>query len=59
MDRATDRAKQVVAGAAATAGRGLVLGVTALAGSITLFVFSVLSIVFIILGIGVFTTPTS
>ncbi|MEU4995137.1 sensor domain-containing protein [Streptomyces sp. NPDC021622] len=41
-----------------TAGaRGLYLSVIMLAGSITLFVLSVLSIAFIPLGIGVFTTP--
>ncbi|MEV6470666.1 histidine kinase [Streptomyces sp. NPDC051657] len=39
------------------AGRGLFLSVAGLAGSITLFVLAVLSIVFILLGIGVFTTP--
>ncbi|EPH41930.1 putative sensor-like histidine kinase [Streptomyces aurantiacus JA 4570] len=37
--------------------RGLYLAIVSLAGSITLFVFSVLSIAFILLGIGVFTTP--
>ncbi|GAA1890890.1 sensor domain-containing protein [Streptomyces durmitorensis] len=37
--------------------RGLFLSVIMLAGSITLFVLSVLSIAFITLGIGVFTTP--
>ncbi|MFK4064220.1 sensor histidine kinase [Streptomyces sp. NPDC029674] len=42
----------VVAGA-----RGLWLTIYALVGSIVLFVFSVLSIAFILLGIGVFTTP--
>ncbi|WP_409057345.1 sensor histidine kinase [Streptomyces sp. SYP-A7185] len=42
----------VVAGA-----RGLYLAVATLAGSITLFVLSVLSIAFILLGVGVFTTP--
>ncbi|WP_371529567.1 sensor domain-containing protein [Streptomyces sp. NBC_01283] len=44
--------ESVIAGA-----RGLYLAVVTLAGSITLFVLSVLSIVFIVLGIGVFTTP--
>ncbi|MER5253692.1 MULTISPECIES: sensor domain-containing protein [unclassified Streptomyces] len=44
--------ESVVAGA-----RGLFLSVIMLAGSITLFVLSVLSIAFITLGIGVFTTP--
>ncbi|MET9926424.1 MULTISPECIES: sensor domain-containing protein [unclassified Streptomyces] len=39
------------------AGRGLVLSVYGLAVSITLFVLAVLSIAFILLGIGVFTTP--
>ncbi|MFF3093945.1 sensor histidine kinase [Streptomyces cyaneofuscatus] len=39
------------------AGRGLVLSVYGLAVSITLFVLAVLSITFILLGIGVFTTP--
>ncbi|WP_405799834.1 sensor histidine kinase [Streptomyces sp. NBC_01506] len=52
-----NRTKKAIAEAATTAGRGLVLGVTAIAGSVTLFVLSVLSIVFIVLGIGVFTTP--
>ncbi|MBJ3811311.1 sensor histidine kinase [Streptomyces flavofungini] len=37
--------------------RGLYLAIIALAGSITLFVLSVLSIAFILLGIGLFTTP--
>ncbi|MFI1592908.1 sensor histidine kinase [Streptomyces venezuelae] len=37
--------------------RGLFLTIFALVGSIVLFVFSVLSIAFILLGIGVFTTP--
>ncbi|GGR95038.1 histidine kinase [Streptomyces aureoverticillatus] len=37
--------------------RGLYLAIVSLAGSITLFVFSVLSIAFILLGIGVLTTP--
>ncbi|GGO45041.1 histidine kinase [Streptomyces lasiicapitis] len=37
--------------------RGLYLAIVSLAGSITLFVFAVLSIAFIVLGIGVFTTP--
>lgn len=40
------------------AGRGLVLSVYGLAVSITLFVLAVLSITFILLGIGVFTTPS-
>ncbi|MEU3735937.1 sensor domain-containing protein [Streptomyces sp. NPDC032198] len=44
--------ESVIAGA-----RGLYLAIVTLAGSITLFVLSVLSIVFIVLGIGVFTTP--
>ncbi|MEV4878220.1 sensor histidine kinase [Streptomyces cyaneofuscatus] len=39
------------------AGRGLVLSVYGLAASIILFVLAVLSIAFILLGIGVFTTP--
>ncbi|MEW2067951.1 sensor domain-containing protein [Streptomyces sp. NPDC007346] len=39
------------------AGRGLVLSVYGLAVSIILFVVTVLSIAFILLGIGVFTTP--
>ncbi|MFB7495456.1 sensor histidine kinase [Streptomyces sp. NPDC056161] len=37
--------------------RGLALSVVALAGSITLFVLSVLSIVLVVLGIGIVTTP--
>lgn len=52
-----NRTKKVAVEAATTAGRGLVLGVTAIVGSVTLFVFSVLSITFIILGFGFFTTP--
>ncbi|TGA92654.1 sensor domain-containing protein [Streptomyces sp. MZ04] len=44
--------ESVVAGA-----RGLYLAVVTLAGSITLFVLSVLSIAFILLGVGFFTTP--
>ncbi|MFF3127993.1 sensor histidine kinase [Streptomyces sp. NPDC057908] len=39
------------------AGRGVVLSIASLAGSITLFVWAVLSIVFIPLGIGLVTTP--
>ncbi|MEU9316636.1 sensor domain-containing protein [Streptomyces sp. NPDC048295] len=39
------------------AGRGVVVSVASLAGSITLFVWAVLSIAFIPLGIGLFTTP--
>lgn len=39
------------------AGRGLVLSVASLAGSLTLFVLTVLSIAFILLGIGLVTTP--
>ncbi|MEU5373613.1 histidine kinase [Streptomyces sp. NPDC005951] len=39
------------------AGRGLLLSVAGLAVSITLFVLAMLSIAFISLGIGVFTTP--
>ncbi|PCG82275.1 sensor histidine kinase [Streptomyces sp. WZ.A104] len=39
------------------AGRGLFLSVAGLAGSVTLFALAVLSISFILLGIGVFTTP--
>ncbi|MEV5613005.1 sensor domain-containing protein [Streptomyces sp. NPDC052225] len=43
---------------AAVAGvRGLVLAVVSLAGSLTLFLLSFLSIVFIVLGVGVLTTP--
>lgn len=48
---------KMIAESARTTGRGLVLGITALIGSITLFVFSVLSITLILLGIGFFTTP--
>ncbi|MFD4339627.1 sensor histidine kinase [Streptomyces anulatus] len=43
--------------AALAAGRGLFLSVAGLAASITLFVLAVLSISFILLGVGVFTTP--
>ncbi|MFE5665187.1 sensor histidine kinase [Streptomyces niveus] len=50
-------AKRAVVESATTAGRGLVLGFTAIAGSVTLFVLSVISIAFILIGIGVFTTP--
>ncbi|MFB6706350.1 sensor histidine kinase [Streptomyces sp. NPDC056333] len=39
------------------AGRGIVLSIAGLAGSITLFVLAVLSIAFIPLGLGLFTTP--
>ncbi|MFE7237059.1 histidine kinase [Streptomyces sp. NPDC057580] len=39
------------------AGRGLVLSIVGPAGSITLFVLTVLSIAFIPLGLGLFTTP--
>lgn len=39
------------------AGRGLVLSVASLATSITLFIWAVLSIAFIPLGVGLFTTP--
>ncbi|WP_338695874.1 sensor domain-containing protein [Streptomyces sp. Q6] len=43
---------------AAVAGlRGLVLAVAGLAGSIALFVLSVLSIAFVVLGVGALTTP--
>ncbi|MFF2222217.1 sensor histidine kinase [Streptomyces globisporus] len=42
---------------ALAAGRGLFLSVVGLAVSITLFVLAVVSISFILLGIGVFTTP--
>ncbi|MFE3433270.1 sensor histidine kinase [Streptomyces sp. NPDC059171] len=42
---------------ALAAGRGLFLSVAGLAVSITLFVLAVLSISFILLGVGVFTTP--
>ncbi|MFG2623794.1 sensor histidine kinase [Streptomyces sp. NPDC048473] len=46
-----------VRGALLAAGRGLVLSIVSLAGSITLFVWAVLSIAFIPLGIGLVTTP--
>ncbi|WP_329388562.1 sensor histidine kinase [Streptomyces sp. NBC_01716] len=49
--------KKMLAEAARTTGRGLALSVIALAGSITLFVLSVLSITFVLLGIGFFSTP--
>ncbi|MFE7046238.1 sensor histidine kinase [Streptomyces atratus] len=39
------------------AGRGVVLSIASLAGSITLFVWTVLSLAFIPLGIGLVTTP--
>ncbi|PVE10953.1 sensor histidine kinase [Streptomyces scopuliridis] len=52
MDSSTKRPGPLV-----SAGRGLMLSVVSLAGSITLFVLSVLSLVFIVLGFGVFTTP--
>ncbi|MFD3479222.1 sensor histidine kinase [Streptomyces sp. NPDC058695] len=56
MDASSDfggRARRaLVAGA-----RGLALAVVGFAGSLTLFVLSVLSIVFIVLGVGVLTTP--
>lgn len=40
------------------AGRGLVLSVASMAGSLTLFVLAVLSVAFIALGLGLLTTPT-
>ncbi|HET6861367.1 MAG TPA: sensor domain-containing protein, partial [Streptomyces sp.] len=40
-----------------SAAQGLALGLTALIGSITLFVLSVVSIALIVVGVGVFTTP--
>lgn len=43
--------------AALTGARALVLAVVALAGSITLFVLSVVSIVLVPVGIGIVTTP--
>lgn len=46
-----------VGAALLAAGRGLVLSVASLAGSLTLFVLTVLSIAFILLGIGLITTP--
>ncbi|MFD3655331.1 sensor histidine kinase [Streptomyces sp. NPDC058620] len=46
-----------IRGATQAAWRGLVLSVISLAGSVTLFVLAVLSIVFIVLGIGLVTTP--
>lgn len=53
MNRPTGR----IRAALLAAGRGLVLSVTSLAGSITLFVLAVLSIAFILLGVGLVTTP--
>ncbi|MFB6981139.1 sensor histidine kinase [Streptomyces scopuliridis] len=52
MDSSTKRPGPLV-----SAGRGLMLSVVSLAGSITLFVLSALSLVFIVLGFGIFTTP--
>ncbi|MFC9648296.1 sensor histidine kinase [Streptomyces sp. NPDC056937] len=52
MDSSTKRPGPLV-----SAGRGLMLSVVSLAGSIILFVLSVLSLAFIVLGFGVFTTP--
>ncbi|MFE4537792.1 sensor histidine kinase [Streptomyces scopuliridis] len=52
MDSRTKRPGPLV-----SAGRGLMLSVVSLAGSITLFVLSALSLVFIVLGFGIFTTP--
>ncbi|MEU8675997.1 sensor histidine kinase [Streptomyces sp. NPDC048560] len=46
-----------IRGAAVAAGRGLVLSVLSLAGSVTLFVLAVLSVTFVVLGIGLVTTP--
>ncbi|MFC7309733.1 sensor histidine kinase [Streptomyces monticola] len=43
--------------AAAAGGRGLVLAVVSLVGSLLLFVLSVLSLVFVVLGVGLLTTP--
>ncbi|RVU26260.1 sensor histidine kinase [Streptomyces antnestii] len=57
----TDRDTGAGAGrarAALVAGvRGLALAVVGFAGSLTLFVLSALSIAFVVLGVGVFTTP--
>ncbi|MEE4489480.1 sensor histidine kinase [Streptomyces sp. BE230] len=53
MNRPTGR----IRAALLAAGRGLVLSVTALAGSVTLFVLTLVSIVLIPLGIGLVTTP--
>ncbi|MFJ5109316.1 sensor histidine kinase [Streptomyces sp. NPDC088551] len=52
MDSTTKRPGPLV-----SAGRGLMLSVVSLAGSIILFVLTVLSLAFILLGFGVFTTP--
>ncbi|MFE3139811.1 sensor histidine kinase [Streptomyces scopuliridis] len=52
MDSSTKKPGPLV-----SAGRGLMLSVVSLAGSITLFVLAALSLVFIVLGFGVFTTP--
>ncbi|WP_406381031.1 sensor histidine kinase [Streptomyces sp. NBC_01618] len=46
-----------IRGALSAAGRGFVLSLAGLAGSLTLFVWAVLSISFIPLGVGLFTTP--
>ncbi|MFE6662337.1 sensor domain-containing protein [Streptomyces sp. NPDC057697] len=46
-----------IRGAVRAAGRGIVVSVASLAGSITLFVCAVLSIAFIPLGVGLVTTP--
>ncbi|MCX4797879.1 MULTISPECIES: sensor histidine kinase [unclassified Streptomyces] len=46
-----------IRGALSAAGRGFVLSLAGLAGSLTLFVWAVLSIAFIPLGVGLFTTP--
>ncbi|MER8072546.1 sensor domain-containing protein [Streptomyces sp. NPDC094034] len=52
MDSMTKRPGPLV-----SAGRGLMLSVVSLAGSITLFVLTMLSLAFILLGFGIFTTP--
>ncbi|MFF8912698.1 sensor histidine kinase [Streptomyces sp. NPDC015032] len=44
-------------GALRAAGRGFILSLASLVGSLTLFVWTVLSLVFIPLGVGVLTTP--
>ncbi|MDQ0796742.1 sensor domain-containing protein [Streptomyces sp. B1I3] len=55
--RATRATRNRVRGSLQDAGRAFVLSFASIAGSTTLFVLSVLSIVFVLLGVGLVTTP--
>ena len=57
VGQAVEQAVRQVRPPMVAAGRGLFLAVYGLAVSITLFVLAVVSIAFILLGVGVFTTP--